>query len=182
MIPSEQLAAWRELCDKATQGPWMLERDCLEGRRKVRESFNQLFPEEGSTGKVVSQQPGQYTHKGTTIATIDVMTIWQHAEKVVQVNEVTDDTIDLEMWRAGISHSADDAAFIAAARSAVPALLDEVERLRKDIDILLTSLCTTQNCCPDDVSGCSSNLSSECRNCWLDHIDRQKDAAKWVTP
>ncbi len=92
----------------------------------------------------------------------------------------------LAAWREMVDRNESRGMYVSdaseALRVALPALLDEVERLRKDIDILLTSLCTTQNCCPDDVSGCSSNLSSECRNCWLDHIDRQKDAAKWVTP
>lgn len=59
-----------------------------------------------------------------------------------------------------------------ALRVALPALLDEVERLRCRMDTLLKSLATTQGCCPYDVDGCNSNLAEICTDCWNDHIDR----------
>lgn len=111
MITDEQLALWRELEAKATPGPW-------EGE------LDQFDPDEGIVATVADPRVHMLASINTDVRGhfVDDASKWTEQDAVTS----------REQWeKAKQSQALRDAAFIAASRSAVPALLAEVERLRE---------------------------------------------------
>lgn len=98
-----QIAAIRERCDKATEGPWVVD-----------------LPDWGECNGISSKNGTQILNAGSCIP--DPQTAVDHGGTVHDWKE--------EIYDYGV-HKWDDAVFIAHAREDVPALLAEVARLQK---------------------------------------------------
>jgi hypothetical protein len=105
-IADEQLKAWRALCDAVGPGPWRVSKEMSKGgRRDLFVSFD---------GRVVDSVKRRF------FPSLHVVPPGCHGGRIV-INEAAPQTME------GCDALAD---FLAESRVAVPALLDEVARLR----------------------------------------------------
>lgn len=117
MITDDKIAELRELEAKATKGPWDF--DVCEGECSVNrdECPRKGILKEDEQDDDCSKCKHFEFYKGAII----------HQVKTVEYGDYTD-------------MNDEDAAFICAARNALPSLLDEIERLRKSGDDLLRGI------------------------------------------
>jgi hypothetical protein len=111
MITKEQLAEWRELCEKATEGPWAWE--------AIGEMVN------GYVLGLACDENGELV-EGYIEDDPDAIT-----DPIIRRSMIG------EHEAATCNYG--DPEFIAAARTALPALLDEVERLRSLLAAIVPS-------------------------------------------
>lgn len=114
-ITTEQLAEWRALAEKATEGPWAIESCGEKG--------------DGSNMIGVVFGPDDPDAKSPLSGWIDEND-WADKLGEPMADPFYRDEEVAECAHRNRNHNA-DAAFIAAARTAVPALIAEVERLRE---------------------------------------------------
>lgn len=144
-VTPEQVRAWREAADMATPGPW------YHGFCWRRAGTNpQARPGPGcifcgehgapSRSEPDDRRPGEFIH-------------WHRSKNPVQggsgehnieaENGVT--VVGMFDYEEGGVVDPRDAALIVAAREAVPALCDEVERLRSEVEELRSTLSTYED-------------------------------------